>query len=83
MKTDDNRIKYIELLMKYDDISDYKKYELPEKFHYEFYRPGDEKAWVNIHIESGEFTPVKMKLKHFHDFMIHLSKNYQKDMVYS
>lgn len=33
MKTYDNRIKYIELLMKYDAISDYKKYELPEGFH--------------------------------------------------
>lgn len=68
MKTYDNRIKYIELLMKYDNISDYKKYELPEGFHYEFFKPGDEEEWVNIHIESGEFTSVEMGLKHFHDF---------------
>lgn len=50
----------IELLMKYDDILDYKKYELPEGFQYEFYKPGDEEEWVNIHIESGEFTSVEM-----------------------
>ena len=68
MKTYDNRIKYIELLMKYDNISDYKKYELPEGFHYEFFKPGDEEEWVNIHIESGEFTSIEMGLKHFHDF---------------
>ena len=68
MKTYDNRIKYIELLMKYDDISDYKKYELPDGFHFEFYKSGDEEEWVNIHIESGEFTSVEMGLKHFHDF---------------
>ena len=68
MKTYDNRIKYIELLMKYDDISIYKNYELPEGFHYEFYKPGDEEEWVMIHIESGEFTSVEMGLKHFHDF---------------
>lgn len=68
MKTYDNRIKYIELLMKYDNISDYKKYELPEGFHYEFFKPGDEEAWSNIHIESGEFTSIEMGLKHFHDF---------------
>ena len=54
--------------MKYDNISDYKKYELPEGFHYEFFKPGDEEEWVNIHIESGEFTSVEMGLKHFHDF---------------
>lgn len=68
MRTYDNRIKYSELLMKYDDIREYKKYELPEGFHYEFYKPGDEEEWVNIHIESGEFTSVEMGLKHFHDF---------------
>lgn len=68
MKTYDNRIKYFELLMKYDDIHNYKKYELPEGFHYEFYKPGDEEEWVNIHIESGEFTSIEKGLKHFHDF---------------
>lgn len=30
MKTYDNRIKYIELLMKYDDISDYKNMNYPK-----------------------------------------------------
>ena len=68
MKTYDNRIKYVELLMKYDDLSNFKKYELPEEFHYEFYKPGDEEDWVNIHIESGEFTSVEMGIKYFHDF---------------
>lgn len=30
MKVYDNKLKYVELLMKYDDLSNYKKYELPE-----------------------------------------------------
>jgi len=68
MRTYDNRIKYFELLMKYDDIHNYKKYELPEGFRYEFYKPGDEEEWVMIHIESGEFTSIEKGLKHFHDF---------------
>ena len=68
MRTYDNRIKYFELLMKYDDIHNYKKYELPEGFHYEFYKPGDEEEWVMIHIESGEFTSIKEGEKYFHDF---------------
>ena len=29
---------------------------------------GDELEWVNIHIESGEFTSIEKELKHFHDF---------------
>ena len=64
----DNTIKYYELLMKYDETSEFKKYELPDGFHYEFYKPGDEEEWVMIHIESGEFTSTEMGLKHFHDF---------------
>ena len=68
MKNLDNTIKYYELLMKYDDISDFKNYELPEGFHYEFYKPGDEEEWVMIHIESGEFTSIEKGLKYFHDF---------------
>ena len=68
MKTMDNTIKYYELLMKYDDTDDFKKYELPEGFHYEFFKSGDEEEWVKIHIESGEFTSYEKGLKHFHDF---------------
>ena len=68
MKTLDNTIKYYELLMKYNNTSEYKQYELPDGFHYEFFKPGDEEEWVNIHIESGEFTSYEKGLKHFHDF---------------
>ena len=68
MKTYDNTIKYYELLMYYNNTPTYKNYELPEGFHYEFYKPGDEEEWVNIHIETGEFTSIEKGLKHFHDF---------------
>ena len=68
MKSLDNTIRYYELLMKYDDTSNYKEYDLPEGFHYEYFKPGDEEEWVNIHIESGEFTSYEKGLKHFHDF---------------
>ena len=68
MKTLDNTIRYYELLMKYDNTSNYKEYDLPEGFHYEYFKPGDEEEWVNIHIESGEFTSYEKGLKHFHDF---------------
>ena len=68
MKPLDNKIKYYELLMKYDNTSIFKKYELPDDFHFEYYKPGDELEWVNIHIESGEFTSIKQGLEWFHTF---------------
>ncbi len=68
MKTIDNTIQYYELLMYYDDTSKLIHYELPDGYHYEFYKKGDEFAWVNIHISSGEFTGIEQGLKYFHDF---------------
>jgi len=68
MKPIDNKIKYYELLMKYDDTSNYKKYPLPDNYHFEYYQEGDELAWVNIHLESGEFTGINQGLEWFHQF---------------
>ena len=82
MKTLDNTIKYYELLMKYDDTSNYKKYELPEGFHYDFYKPGDEEEWCKIHIESGEFTSIEKGLKHFHDFYDYFINELPKRCVF-
>ena len=82
MKTLDNTIKYYELLMKYDDLSNYKNYELPEGFHYEFFKHGDEEEWVRIHIESGEFTSIEKGLKHFHDFYDYFIDELDKRCVF-
>lgn len=82
MKSLDNTIKYYELLMKYDDLSIFKRYELPEGFHYEFFKPGDEEEWVRIHIESGEFTSIEKGLKHFHDFYDYFIDELDKRCVF-
>ena len=82
MKSLDNTIKYYELLMRYDDTSKFKKYELPDGFHYEFYKPGDEEEWVRIHIESGEFTSIEKGLKHFHDFYDYFIDELDKRCVF-
>lgn len=68
MKSLDNKIKYYELLMFYSNTSNYKEHKLPSGFHWEYYKPGDEEEWVQIHISSGEFTSIEEGLKHFHDF---------------
>lgn len=82
MKSLDNTIKYYELLMKYDDLSSFKRYELPEGFHYEFFKSGDEEEWVRIHIESGEFTSIEKGLKHFHDFYDYFIDELDKRCVF-
>jgi ribosomal protein S18 acetylase RimI-like enzyme len=68
--------------MKYDDTSTFKKYELPKGFHYEFYNPGDELEWVNIHIESGEFTSVSQGLEWFHTFYDNFINELDKRCVF-
>jgi len=68
MKKYDNTIEYHELLMTYNDTSKSLNYNLPDGYHYSFYKPGDEKDWAQIHIESGEFMSIEHGLKHFHDF---------------
>ena len=68
MNTIEKTIEYYELLMTYEDTSKYIDYKLPEGYHIEFYKVGDEEDWVNIHMKSGEFTSKEKGLKHFHDF---------------
>ena len=82
MKNLDNTIKYYELLMKYDNTSNFEKYELPQGFHFEFYKPGDEEEWVQIHIESGEFTSIEQGLQYFHDFYDHFINQLEKRCIF-
>lgn len=78
MESIEKTLYYFPLVMKYDDLSDYKKYSLPKGFKYQFYKPGDEEAWISIHLESGEFTDEEEASTHFHeyydDFIDELSK---------
>lgn len=68
METIEKTLKYYELLMTYEDTNKLIDYELPSGYHIEFYKEGDEKEWVNLHILSGEFTSFEKGLQHFHDF---------------
>lgn len=68
MDSIEKTLKYYELLMVYKDTSKFINYPLPENYHYEFYKKGDELDWVNIHISSGEFTSIEKGLETFHQF---------------
>ncbi len=68
METIEKTLEYHELLMTYSDTSKYGDCILPNGFHYEFYKSGDEIEWVMIHIKSGEFMSKEEGLKTFYDF---------------
>lgn len=68
MNTIEKTLEYHELLMTYSDTTKFGDDTLPEGFHYEFYKLGDENAWSMIHIKSGEFMSMEEGLKTFHDF---------------
>lgn len=61
-------LEYHELLMIYSDTSKFGKDTLPNGFHYEFYKLGDEEEWAKIHVESGEFMSIEQGFKTFNDF---------------
>lgn len=82
MKTLDNTIKYYELLMVYNDTSKCQRYDLPIGFHYEFFQDGDELDWVNIHIESGEFTSIEQGIEYFHTFYDYFKDDLDKRCVF-
>lgn len=68
MKTIDNTIHYYELLMYYDDTSNYIDYELPKGYHYEFYKDGDEDDWVDINLSTGLIPSKRKAHEYFHLF---------------
>lgn len=68
METLEKTLEYHELLMTYNDTSIYESENLPSGYHYEFFTPGDEEEWSNIHIKSGEFMSMEQGLRHFHEF---------------
>lgn len=68
MKTIDNTINYYELLMYYDDTSNYIDYELPKGYHFEFYKSGDENNWVDIVLSCGLITSKRKAHIFFHQF---------------
>jgi len=82
MKTLDNTIKYYELLMKYNDTTNFIQYDLPQEYHYEFFKQNDTLEWVMIHIESGEFTSITEGLKYFNDFYKHFMSELNKRCVF-
>lgn len=82
MNTIEKTLEYHELLMTYDDTSNYGSEQLPNGFHYEFFKPGDEEEWSMIHIMSGEFMSMEEGLKIFHDFYDYFYEELSKRLFF-
>ena len=82
MNTIEKTLEYHELLMTYSDTSKYNEDTLPDGFHYEFYKPGDENDWAMIHIKSGEFMSMEEGLKIFKDFYSSFIKELPKRLFF-
>ena len=82
MQALEKTLKYYELLMTYEDTSNFFKCDLPVGFHYEFYKPGDENEWVDIHISSGEFTSYDKGMEYFHQFYDSFINELNKRLIF-
>ncbi|MBQ7104474.1 MAG: GNAT family N-acetyltransferase [Bacilli bacterium] len=82
MENIEKRLYYYELLMTYDDTSNYIEYNLPEGFHFEYYQDGDIDNWIDIHLSSKEFTSRKRAKQYFYDFYHHFINELGKRCIF-
>lgn len=76
-------LEYHELLMNYEDTSNYEQYDLPTGYHFEFYKNDkDIIDWVNIHFKSGEFTDYEYAIQVFHDYYDYFENELNKRCIF-
>lgn len=67
MEALESRLEYYELLMTLNNLNDINEYKLPEGYSFSFWQDSkDLENWIQIHINSGEFT-YKQKAKEIFD----------------
>ncbi|MHC4871545.1 MAG: GNAT family N-acetyltransferase [Planctomycetota bacterium] len=64
------------IYMERDNLSDISEYQLPEEYHFTWYREGDEAAWLDIHAEADKYNNCDLDLyrKSFGDDAEELSR---------
>ncbi len=55
MNTIDRTLKYVDLYLANNNLDNIKEYPLPDGYKFVLFKDGDEKAWVEIEMSSGEF----------------------------
>lgn len=77
----DSRIKYYELLLE-KELEVIKDYNLPEGYHFEFYRLGDRDCWIEIEKGAKEFLSYEDGLKAWNRYYSGKENELLKRMVF-
>ncbi len=65
------------------DTHDFLQYSLPEGYTFSFYQKGDERAWVELEIEVGQFDTFDEGMEAFeNDFVRGQSLNVEERMIF-
>ena len=61
----DRRLKYVDLVLVNDDLDNIDEYKLPEEYKFVLFNDGDEKSWVDIEMNAGEFLSYEEGIEVF------------------
>lgn len=64
----DNRIRFYELMLEKNADEPLESFSLPDNYHFEFYQPGDEMAWIEIELSAGELINYEQGVKVFNQY---------------
>lgn len=64
----DKTVPMIGLAMRVDSLENLPEFELPERYGWRFFQPGDERAWAEIETSAGEFQRPEDGLKGFRKY---------------
>lgn len=64
----DTSVPMIGLMMAIDNLDNLPVYPLPERYGWRYFRPGDEKIWVEIEKSAGEFQTFERGMEKFRKY---------------
>lgn len=77
----DSRIKYYELILE-RDLDFIKEYNLPEGYHFEFYKTGDRDSWIEIEKSAKEFSDYEDGLNSWNKYYFGKDDELKNRMVF-
>ena len=81
LDNNDKRIEYYELLLE-RELDDIPTYDLPEGYHFEFYKSGDRDDWIEIEKSSKEFLDYAEGLKAWNKYYFDKDNELADRMVF-
>ena len=81
MLTLDNTIAFHHLLLKIS-LNNVKDYPLPNNFHFEFYKDGDERYWIEIEKSAQEFINDEEGIKAWNEYYLKNKKDLYNRLIF-